>query len=204
MTLTMLLIDEIHSADSAVLRQEPAKRPHSMLASCGYEVRRVPDLSSLPEEGKADAVVLRSTPERLVEAGEELRRQSSLPLLWWYDGGALPEVPYDQGAEWDGMLSASMTADEVRWSVGISLLSFRRKERLRMENDQLTERLNDRRWIEQAKEILCEIKKIPEAEAYEFLRKQAMNERKKLVDVAKSIVKVYQLLRQMDKGGARS
>ncbi|WJH32408.1 ANTAR domain-containing protein [Paenibacillus sp. CC-CFT747] len=102
------------------------------------------------------------------------------------------------------MLSAYMTADEVRWSVGISLLSFRRKERLRMENDQLTERLNDRRWIEQAKEILCEIKKIPEAEAYEFLRKQAMNERKKLVDVAKSIVKVYQLLRQMDKGGARS
>ncbi|WJH32409.1 hypothetical protein N6H14_18660 [Paenibacillus sp. CC-CFT747] len=97
MTLTMLLIDEIHSADSAVLRQEPAKRPHSMLASCGYEVRRVPDLSSLPEEGKADAVVLRSTPERLVEAGEELRRQSSLPCYGGMTGEPFPRCLMTKG-----------------------------------------------------------------------------------------------------------
>lgn len=37
-------------------------------------------------------------------------------------------------------------------------------------------------------------KNISEAEAYDVLRKQAMNERKRMVDVATSIVKVYQIL----------
>lgn len=45
-----------------------------------------------------------------------------------------------------------------------------------------------------AKGILSKTKNISESEAYDLLRKQAMNERKRMVDVATSIVKVYQLL----------
>ncbi len=68
------------------------------------------------------------------------------------------------------------------------------------EREQLLSRLEERKWIDQAKSILSEIKGISEAEAYDFPRKQAMNERKRMVDVATSIVKVYQLLRMRKKG----
>ncbi len=44
---------------------------------------------------------------------------------------------------------------------------FQRSE-WRQEREQLLSKLEERKWIEQAKRILSEIKKIPEAEAYEF------------------------------------
>jgi two-component system, response regulator / RNA-binding antiterminator len=54
--------------------------------------------------------------------------------------------------------------------------------------------LEERKWIDQAKSILCEVKQLTEKEAYHILRKQAMDERRKVADVAASIVKVYRLL----------
>lgn len=39
--------------------------------------------------------------------------------------------------------------------------------------------------------------------SYDVLRKQAMNERKRMVDVATSIVKLYQLLQETGSGGAK-
>ena len=69
------------------------------------------------------------------------------------------------------------------------------------EREQLLAKLEERKWIDRAKSILSEVKNIPEAEAYEFLRKQAMNERRRIVDVAVSIVKVYSLLLEQNPRG---
>ncbi|GIO34076.1 hypothetical protein J2TS6_52170 [Paenibacillus albilobatus] len=62
-------------------------------------------------------------------------------------------------------------------------------------------RIEERKWIDQAKGILCELKNISDAEAYDLLRKQALNERKRMVDVATSIVRLHPLLRRSDSGG---
>ncbi|MNE97898.1 ANTAR domain protein [compost metagenome] len=53
-----------------------------------------------------------------------------------------------------------------------------------------------------AKAILRETRGITESEAYDLLRKQAMNERKRMVDVATSLVKAYELLHKSDVKGA--
>lgn len=62
------------------------------------------------------------------------------------------------------------------------------------ERQQLHSRLEDRKWIDMAKAILCEMRHISESEAYDQLRRKAMDERKRMVDVAKAIVKAHQLL----------
>lgn len=62
------------------------------------------------------------------------------------------------------------------------------------ERKQLQSRLEDRKWIDMAKAILSDLKQISEAEAYDLLRKKAMDERKRMVDVATAIVKAHQLL----------
>lgn len=149
----------------------------------------------------ADAVVLSVLPEAISDWRQQVSSLKSVPILWWCDQFTFPSSECKLDMEIDGMLCSGMNASEIHCTL---LLAFNRSiQRMewQQEREQLKSRLEERKWIERAKQILCEIKHISEAEAYDFLRKQAMNERKRLVDVATSIVKVYQLLQDNNKGG---
>lgn len=71
---------------------------------------------------------------------------------------------------------------------------YMERKQWEQERKQLQSRLEDRKWIDMAKAILSDLKQISEAEAYDLLRKKAMDERKRMVDVATAIVKAHQLL----------
>ncbi|MNN62293.1 ANTAR domain protein [compost metagenome] len=94
----------------------------------------------------------------------------------------------------DGILSPSMLAQEIHWILHFSSRQCFERHQWLKEKEQLLARIEERKWIDMAKGILSKAKNISESEAYDLLRKQAMNERKRMVDVATSIVKVYQLL----------
>jgi response regulator NasT len=127
----------------------------------------------------------------------------SLPVLWWCDQQTFPshECKLDPGI--DGLIGPGMNALEIHCALLLSVNHYFQRTEWHQEREQLLSRLEERKWIDQAKRILSEIKNISEAEAYEFLRKQAMNERKRMADVATSIVKVYQLLQDENKGGRK-
>ena len=87
-----------------------------------------------------------------------------------------------------------MSPLEIHCALLLGVNHYFQRTEWQQEREQLLSKLEERKWVDQAKRILCEIKGISEAEAYDFFRKQAMNERKRMVDVATSIVKVYQIL----------
>lgn len=117
------------------------------------------------------------------------------PLLWWCSGQ--PELPQPLGGiEIDGILFSGLDESSIRWTLTLAQTIHTRRKRLLQEREHLLIRLEERKWIEQAKDILRELKNISEEQAYDFLRKQAMDERKKMVEVARSIVQVYRLIRE--------
>lgn len=116
-----------------------------------------------------------------------------LPILWLCNETRAPREA-EWGCSIDGILYPGMERHEVDWAIQLANRSFLERKRWYEEKEQLLQRLEERKWVDQAKSILCEIKGITESEAYDFLRKQAMNERKRIGDVAASIVKVYQLI----------
>ncbi|ANE48119.1 hypothetical protein SY83_19560 [Paenibacillus swuensis] len=176
--------------------------PEPKLKHLGFRLH--PHKHDSPAEGNvhlADAVILAVLPEEIASWRSRLTAIKPLPLIWWCDEFTFPGSNCTLDMEIDGMLSPGMNASEIHCTM---LLSFNRHIQRRdwhMEREQLLSRLEERKWVEQAKRILCEIKGITEADAYDFLRKQAMNERKRIVDVSTSIVKVYQLLQDQNKGG---
>ncbi|MNY46685.1 Nitrate regulatory protein [compost metagenome] len=87
-----------------------------------------------------------------------------------------------------------MQPQEIHWILHFSARQCFERQQWLKEREQLLSRIEERKWIDMAKGILSKAKNISESEAYDLLRKQAMNERKRMVDVATSIVKVYQLL----------
>lgn len=215
MLQSFILIDEFDKARStsvlslrsgaklgaALARKESL--PQAILMDMGFRVQ----VTSSEKEmglliGKADAALLCVTPDQVEAWRKRILTVRSLPVLWWCDQDTFPsnECKMDPGI--DGLMGPSMSALEINCTLLLSVNHYFQRTEWQQEREQLLSRLEERKWIDQAKSILSEVKGISEAEAYEFLRKQAMNERKRMVDVATSIVKVYQIL-QDNKGGRK-
>lgn len=72
---------------------------------------------------------------------------------------------------------------------------FNAFRRLQRELDEARSQLDDRKTIDRAKGIVMRLKGLPEEEAYALLRKTAMNEKRKLVDIARSIITAAEVLK---------
>ncbi|MBW7475133.1 ANTAR domain-containing protein [Paenibacillus oenotherae] len=166
---------------------------HSLQQNCRTLHRAATPADAKEFISVVDAAVLHVPQPKLNEWQSTLSGMRKLPIIWLCSENAAPKE-IDWGFALDGILFSSMNSIEMQYALKWSLRVFQQRKRWADERDGLLQRLEERKWIDQAKTVLCEIKGISEAEAYDFLRKQAMNERKRIGDIAASIVKVYQLI----------
>jgi Response regulator with putative antiterminator output domain len=199
----------IHNQSKATERQSAAASktllPEYVLRSAGYTITKAHS-EELANKliVDADACILDVPIPQIKSWGTALLKQKIVPLLWWCSDSTatLSVEACDDNVMVDGVLSASMNPLEIHWTLHFSSKQCFERQQWNMERKELLSRIEERKWIDMAKGILCDLKGITESEAYDMLRKQAMNERKRMVDVATSIVKVYQLI-QEQKGGAK-
>lgn len=187
----------IHPSQHDQHLQEPHDSPETVLRSCGY----ITTLAANQEEAcqlikEADASILYLPITDINPWTTLLMQQKTTPILWWCSKhtASISSAACDDDIMVDGVISPSMLSHEIHWSLHFSSKQCLERQLWLKERAQLLSRIEERKWIDMAKGILSKSKNISESEAYELLRKQAMNERKRMVDVATSIVKVYQLL----------
>lgn len=176
-----------------------AQSLEQMLEAYGYSILYASsDETAKNHLTKADAAVLHLPLGELKAWGSRLLQRKRLPILWWCsaDTATMSAAFCEDDLPVDGILTPSMSEQELHWALHFSSKTCFERQQWLNERKQLEARLEERKWIDMAKGILCKIKQVSEAEAYDLLRKQAMNERKRIVDVATSIVKVYQLLQE--------
>jgi response regulator NasT len=87
-----------------------------------------------------------------------------------------------------------LRTERVRPILDLTISRFRAFARLQDELAAAKGALEDRKAIERAKGILMKSRSLSEEEAYGLLRKTAMNEKRKLADVARSVVTAAHLL----------
>jgi response regulator NasT len=78
--------------------------------------------------------------------------------------------------------------ERVKHVLDISIMRFKAFARLKDELDQAKTALEERKVIDRAKGILMRAKNLPEEDAYALLRKTAMNEKRRIADIAQSII----------------
>jgi response regulator NasT len=86
--------------------------------------------------------------------------------------------------------------ERIRPILDLTISRFHAFARLQGELTAAKEALEARKIIERAKGILMKGRQLSEKEAYTLLRKTAMNQKRKLVDVAQSVVTAAQLLNE--------
>jgi response regulator NasT len=85
--------------------------------------------------------------------------------------------------------------ERVQSILDVCISRFNAMARLREELDKTKSALEERKVIDRAKGILMREKGLSEDEAYKLLRKVAMNEKKKIAEIAHSIIVASDLLR---------
>jgi two-component system, response regulator / RNA-binding antiterminator len=85
--------------------------------------------------------------------------------------------------------------ERVKAIVDLCVSRFNAFSRLRDELALAKSQLEDRKVIDQAKALVMKAKAISEEQAYAMMRKAAMNEGKKIADIARSIITAAELLR---------
>ena len=85
--------------------------------------------------------------------------------------------------------------ERIKHIIDMCILRFNAFSRLQTELEQTKTALEERKVIDRAKGILMKVKKFGEDDAYALLRKTAMNEKKKIVDVAQAVITAAELLK---------
>jgi response regulator NasT len=89
---------------------------------------------------------------------------------------------------------AGLQSARVKPVLDVALARFRADQRLRAELSDTRLKLAERKTIERAKGLLMERHKISEQEAYQKLRRLAMDKNLKLAELAQRILDVADLL----------
>ncbi len=85
--------------------------------------------------------------------------------------------------------------ERIKHILDMSIMRFNAFSRLEGELEQTKSALEDRKVIDRAKGILMKAKNLTEEEAYTLMRKTAMNEKKKIAEIAQSIITAAEMLK---------
>jgi response regulator NasT len=86
--------------------------------------------------------------------------------------------------------------ERVRPILEMTISRFRAFDALRLELESTKSALRERKLIERAKGLLMKSKGLDEEAAYNLLRRTAMNQNRRIGDVAESLISAYDLLKQ--------
>jgi response regulator NasT len=83
--------------------------------------------------------------------------------------------------------------ERVRTIVDMAVMRFNAYSRMRRQLEEARTALADRKTIDKAKGLLMSRKGLSEADAYTLLRRTAMNEKKRIVEIAQTIITAAEL-----------
>lgn len=189
--LSILIIDENRIRASIIesgLRE--AGHSHVTVIHDVNEVARTIAASS------PDVVVVDlENPQRdMLEHFFSLSRAIQRPIAMFVDrsDGAMIEKAVEAGVS--AYVVDGLKKERVKPILDMAISRFNAFSRLTRELEQARSELEDRKIIDQAKAILMKTRGLSEADAYGLLRSTAMNQNRRMVDIAQSLVTAASLL----------
>jgi response regulator NasT len=133
----------------------------------------------------------RDTLEQLFQMSRIVKR----PIAMFVDRSDRAAITAAIDAGVSAYIVGGLQKERVQSILDVCISRFNSMARVQEELDRTKSVLEERKVIDRAKGILMRAKGLGEEEAYRLLRKTAMNEKKKIAEIAQSIVTAAELLR---------
>lgn len=128
--------------------------------------------------------------EHMLQVSRAVRR----PVAMFVDRSdtSMTEAAIDAGVS--AYVVDGLKKERVKPILDMAVRRFNVFSRMRDELEQTRQALEERKLIDRAKGILMQRRNLPEAEAYALLRRTAMEESRKIAEVAQSVVTAAKML----------
>src|SRR5262250_1039155 len=129
--------------------------------------------------------------EQMFQVSRAVRR----PIAMFVDQSDAASIQASVEAGVSAYIVDGLKKERIKPILDLCISRFNAFSRLQDELDRAKSALEDRKVIDRAKGILMKAKNISEEAAYALLRKTAMNENKKIAEVAQSVITASELLK---------
>ncbi len=144
----------------------------------------------------ADVIIVDiDSPDR--DTLEDMRRvgvEQGRPVVMFAQDGKPETIRAAVEAGVSAYVVDGLKPDRVRPVIDVAIARFAQFQSLRGELDKARTTLAERKQVEKAKGILMKRRKIDEDEAYRLMRRMAMDQKQRLIDVANKIIEAAELL----------
>jgi two-component system, response regulator / RNA-binding antiterminator len=171
------------------------------LREAGYtDVVRIDQMQSLLSRIYAldpDVIVIdlenpsRDSLEQMFQVSRAVRR----PIAMFVDQSDAASIQASVDAGVSAYIVDGLKKERLKPILDLCIFRFNAFARLQDELDRARSALEDRKVIERAKGVLMKLKGLTEDEAYVLLRSTAMREKKKIGEIAQSILTASELLK---------
>jgi response regulator NasT len=117
------------------------------------------------------------------------------PIAMFVDQSDTASIQASVDAGVSAYIVDGLKKERIKYILDTCILRFNAFSRLQTELERAQSALEDRKVIDRAKGILMKAKSITEEEAYALLRKTAMNENKKIADIAQSVITAAEMFK---------
>jgi response regulator NasT len=149
----------------------------------------------LDEEPDVILIDLENPNRDVLEQMFQVSRVVQKPVAMFVDSADRGTIEAAIDAGVSAYVVDGLRKERVRAIVEMSVSRFRAFEKLRAELDETRRQLADRKLVERAKGILMKQRGFTEEQAYEAMRKAAMDSNHRLADVAQSVITAAGLLK---------
>jgi response regulator NasT len=192
LSVKIVIVDE--SAIRAAILEEG-------LQDAGYtHVVRIAEMTNLLARIYAidpDVIVIDlENPSRdVLEQMFQVSRIVKRPVAMFVDQSDADQIRAAVDAGVSAYIVDGLRKERMKNILDLCVSRFNAFSRLQSELDRAKSALDERKSIDRAKGILMKAKNLSEEDAYALMRRTAMNENKKIVDIAQSIVTAAELLK---------
>jgi len=125
----------------------------------------------------------------------QMSRVVKRPIAMFVDQSDAASIEAAVDAGVSAYIVGGLRKERIKNILDLCISRFNAFARLQGELDRARTALEDRKVIDRAKGILMKAKNLNEEDAYALLRRTAMNEKKKIAEVAQSVVTAAELLK---------
>ena len=129
--------------------------------------------------------------EQMFQVSRAVRR----PIAMFVDQSDAASIQAAVDAGVSAYIVDGLRKERVKPILDLCISRFNAFSRLQDELDRTKSALEERKVIDRAKGILMKVKGLTEEEAYALLRTTAMNENKKIAEIAQSVITAAELLK---------
>ena len=198
-SLRILIVDE-NAVRAAILEEGLRVAGNGADGGGALEIHYIREMSNLLARISAvdpDVILIdlenpsRDTLEQMFQVSRLARR----PIAMFVDKSDSASVQAAIDAGVSAYVVDGLRKERVKSILDVTISRFHAFDRLQCELQQAKSALEDRKVVEQAKAILMQQRGCTEDDAYVLLRRTAMNQNRKIAELARSLVAAAALLR---------